>query len=134
LIVLDASALINWLLGIPPSGPAVADEIRQASSLHTIHLADLEILSTLRRMERLGEVNEGRAIVALSDLARLSLRRHSVSPLILRIWELRQGQSAYDAAYVALAEALSAPLLTTDRRLARSTGHRAEIVEAGAGA
>jgi predicted nucleic acid-binding protein len=134
LIVLDASALTDWLLGVSPSGPAVAEEIRRAPSLHTLHLADIEVLSAIRRMEARGELNERRALEALADLAALRLRRHAASQLALRIWELRASHSAYDAAYLALAEALFMPLLTTDHRLARSTGHRAQIVEAGAGA
>ncbi|MDQ2939097.1 MAG: type II toxin-antitoxin system VapC family toxin, partial [Actinomycetota bacterium] len=85
----------------------------------------------LRRMEARSELNERRALQALGDLAAMSVLHHRASHLLVRIWELRASHSAYDAAYVALAEALSMPLLTTDRRLARSTGHRARILEAG---
>jgi predicted nucleic acid-binding protein len=134
LIILDASALTDWLLSTPPLGPAVAEEIRGVRSLHTLDLAQIEVVSALRRMEARRELNERRALKALVDLAATPMRRHPASQLTLRIWELRASQSAYDAAYVALAEALSMPLLTTDHRLARSTGHRARIVEAGADA
>ena len=61
------------------------------------------------------------------DLAELDLRRHPDDVLSSRIWELRANVTAYDAAYLALAEALRAPLLTTDGRLARAPGHRATV-------
>lgn len=131
MIVLDASALTDWLLGTPRRGQAVADEIRGARHLHTLDLADVEVVSALRRKAAHGELGERRAQQALGDLAATPMRRHRAAPLTLRIWELRASHSAYDAAYVALAESLSVPLLTTDQRLARSRGHTARIVEAG---
>ncbi len=83
-------------------------------------------------MEARSELNERRALQALGDLAAMSVLHHRASHLLVRIWQLRGSLSAYDAAYVALAEAMSIPLVTTDRRLSRSAGHRARIVEAGA--
>ena len=81
-----------------------------------------------------GGLSTQRAKQALTDLAAAPVIRHPAASLTERIWELRKSHSAYDAAYVALAEALDMPLLTTDQRLARSTGHSARIVEAGANA
>jgi predicted nucleic acid-binding protein len=134
LIVLDASAFVDRLLGVGKQATAVAEEMRQARFLHTLDLAFVEVISTFRRKAARGELSSRRARQALGDLAAAPVVRHPAAPLAERIWELRASHSAYDAAYVALAEALALPLLTTDRRLARSTGHRARIVEAGAGA
>ncbi len=105
--------------------------MRRARSLHTLDLAYVEVVSTLRRLEARRELGNQRARQALSDLATAPVTRHPAAPYAERIWELRKNHSAYDAAYVALAEALSMPLLTTDQRLARATGHRARIIEAG---
>lgn len=84
----------------------------------------------LGRKARTRELGGARAAQAVADLAALPLLRHGAAPLRQRIWELRDALSAHDAAYVALAEALAVPLLTTDARLARAGGHRAEIVAA----
>jgi predicted nucleic acid-binding protein len=81
----------------------------------------------LRRLVQLGDVTVARAQQALDDQAVLVVDRHSRQQLIPRIWRLRESISAYDAAYVALAEALDAPLLTCDAKLARSHGHHARI-------
>jgi predicted nucleic acid-binding protein len=131
LIVLDASALVDWLLQTPDRGPAVAELMRERRFLHTLDMADVEILSALRAKLRRKELRASRAEVALDDLAATPVRRHASGPLAGRIWALRDTHSAYDAAYVALAELLEAPLVTTDARLARTTGHRAQIVKAG---
>jgi predicted nucleic acid-binding protein len=132
LIVLDASAIADRLLGTPRRAAAVAEEMRNGGVLHTLDFAYLEVLSALRRRTARGELSEQRALAATADLAIAPLVRHPAVQLLTRVWELRSNQTPYDAAYVALAELLDAPLLTTDRRLARSTGHRAEIVDAGA--
>ena len=132
MVILDASALIDGLLGADERAAAVAEEMRRARFLHTLDLVHVEILSALRRKVARGELSNQRAELALSDLSTAPVTRHLAAPLSERIWELRHNHSPYDAAYVALAEVLSMPLLTTDRRLARSTGHRAQIVEAGA--
>jgi len=96
------------------------------------HLIDLEIASTFRRLEAAGRVSSRRALVALDDLTALPLERHPAATLLPRIWQLRRILTAYDASYVALAEALDVPLLTTDARLARAHGHgaRVELVHA----
>ena len=80
-----------------------------------------------RRLERAGTLAAGPAIEALHDLRDLRLVRHGHWALIDRAWTLRHNLTMYDAVYVALAEALEAPLVTTDRRLASAPGHDAEV-------
>ena len=95
--------------------------------LHAPHLLDVEITQALRRLVQLGDITSARAQQALDDHAAFGIDRHGHEDLLPRMWELRESISAYDAAYVALAEALDAPLLTCDAKLARSHGHRAKI-------
>ena len=132
MIVLDAAALADWLLQTPRRGRIVAGHMRSATSLHTLDFAFVEVVSALRRKLALRELTTERAELALADLADVRMRRHGAAPLCFRAWALRETHNAHDAAYVALAEALAAPLLTTDARLARLRGHRAEIVDATA--
>ena len=124
--VLDASAALEVLLrtptGIRSSGRVFEDE------LHAPHLLDVEFTQGLRRLIFADKIAEARAELALAMLRDLTLIRHTHFPFLSRIWELRASHSAYDAAYVALAEALDTPLLTCDAKLARSHGHRAQIV------
>ena len=130
MIVLDASCLVELLLGTP-QGRAIATRIADpAVSLHVPHLADVEVMQTLRRYVRDGEIDAAAAREALEDLRSLDLQRHAHEPLLNRAWALRQNLSAYDAVYVALAEALDAKLLTCDARLSRSPGafKRIELV------
>jgi predicted nucleic acid-binding protein len=122
LIVLDASCLVELLLGTKQGrsiGARIADP---ALSLHVPHLADVEIAQALRRYERDGEIDAASAETALEQLRSLDLERHAHEPLLTRVWALRQNLSAYDAVYVALAEALDASLLTCDGKLARAPG------------
>lgn len=122
MIVLDASALVELVLGTS-TGRAIAARIADPEvSLHVPHLADVEVAQALRRYVRDGELDAGSAGRALADLRALDLQRHSHEPLLDRVWALRDNLSAYDAAYVALAEALDAPLLTCDGRLSRAPG------------
>jgi predicted nucleic acid-binding protein len=127
LIVLDAGAAVDYLL-LRGSGPWVAEHLRRAKACHAPHLIDFEIASALRALLGRREVAAGRASDALEDLGELRLIRYPARTLLPGIWALRRNLSAYDAAYVTLAEALDAPLVTTDERLARSSGHTAEIV------
>ena len=131
MIVLDASVIVELLVGVDRRAAAIAAEMRRARFLHTLDLAYVEVVSTLRRRVARRQLTNERAMQALRRLAKAPFRRHSAAPHLERIWELRHTHAAYDAAYVALAEALSIPLLTTDRRLARSTGHTARIVAVG---
>lgn len=115
-----------------PIAAAVAARATAARSVHVVDMAYAEVLSAFRQKARRGELTMARADLAIDALAQLRLRRHSVRPLLPRIWALRSTHSAYDAAYLALAEALVAPLVTTDGRLARSGGHRAEMIDLSA--
>jgi predicted nucleic acid-binding protein len=130
-IVVDASALVDWLLNAPHVGRRVGMQIAEATSLHTVDLAQVEVVSALRRKVARGDLDPHRAAQALGDLSETRIHFHGAGPLLSRIWALRDSHSSYDAAYIALAEALSVPLLTTDGHLARSHGHRAEVVFLG---
>ena len=122
MIVLDASALVELVLGTP-TGRVIASRIADpAVGLHVPHLADIEVAQALRRYAKGGELDASAAAVALEDLRALDLQRHAHEPLLDRVWELRQHLSAYDAVYVALAEVLETVLLTCDGRLARASG------------
>jgi predicted nucleic acid-binding protein len=90
-------------------------------------IIDLEVASALRGHVRAGRTSPRRAEVALADLAVMRLERSLHTPLMPRIWELRDNLSTYDAAYVALAEAMETVLLTGDARLARAPGIRCEV-------
>jgi predicted nucleic acid-binding protein len=96
-------------------------------TLHAPHLIDVEVTQVLRRYASNGEITPRRGREALDDVADLSLRRYSHEFLLPRVWELRNNLTAYDAVYVALAEALDAPLITRDSRLAAAAGHRARV-------
>lgn len=96
-------------------------------TLHAPHALDLEVAQSLRRLASRGTITQGRAQEALEDYGGLRIRRYPHGTLLPRIWELRANISAFDAAYVALAEALDAPLVTADGRLARSPGHTATV-------
>ena len=127
MIVLDASALVELLLSTA-AGKAVKARLADPGlALHTPHMADLEVAQVLRRRVRERELEAAEAALALADLRSLDLHRHAHDFLLDRIWALRFNLSAYDAAYVALAESLEAPLLTCDGRLARAPGPRARI-------
>lgn len=97
--------------------------------MHAPHLVDVEIASVLRLFVRRREIPAAAGRRALAEVPGLIGERYGADLLLPRIWALRNVLSAYDAAYVALAEVLELPLVTTDLRLARSRGHRAEIVE-----
>jgi predicted nucleic acid-binding protein len=127
MIVLDAAAILELLLATPRA-PAVAARLASpAETLHAPHLIDLEVAQVLRRYVLAGALASDRAALALADFGELELTRYPHDVLLPRIWQLHVNLTAYDAAYVALAEALGAPLLTTDARLARSSGHGAAI-------
>jgi predicted nucleic acid-binding protein len=125
-IVLDASAVLELLLRTA-AAEAVERRVDRDPSLHAPSLLDLEVAQVIRRYWSAGEMLAERGSQAIADLAALPIRRYPHSPLLERVWELRAGITAYDAAYVALAETLHAPLVTRDRRLARTRGHRARI-------
>ena len=131
MIVLDASAAVDWLLETP-AGQRIEQRIyarphAQAETLHTVHLLDVEFAQVLRRLVREGTLSSRRAEEAIEDLTALRITRYAPVLLLHRIWRLRQNLSAYDAAYVALAEELRAPLITRDQKLAAAPGHAAAI-------
>jgi predicted nucleic acid-binding protein len=127
MIVLDASAAIDWLLQTP-AGLRIEQRIyARQDTLHSVHLLDLEFVQVLRRLVREGTLTPRRAVEAIEDMAALRIARYPPVLLLQRIWRLRQNLSAYDAAYVALAEELQAPLITRDRRIAAAPGHAAAV-------
>lgn len=123
MLVVDASALVELLLGRAAEAQ-VAQHLRAHDfDLHAPHLVGVEVASALRRIVAVGEADAPRATDALTDLLDLPLERYAHEALLPRAWTLRDNLSAYDATYVALAEVLEdggAPLLTADRRLARA--------------
>jgi predicted nucleic acid-binding protein len=126
-IVVDASALLEALLRTSAAKAVEERLFVPGQTLHAPHLLDVEVAQVIRRYAAKGEIDGERGRVALADLADLPLRRYPHDFLLPRIWDLRNNLTAYDAAYVALAEALDVPLLTRDRRLAAAGGHRAQI-------
>jgi len=127
MIVLDASAVVDWLLQTP-AGQRIEQRIyARNDTLHTVHLLDVEFAQVLRRLVREGTLARKRAEEAMEDLIAVRVTRYAPVLLLNRIWQLRQNLSAYDAAYVALAEALEAPLITRDQRIAAAPIHAATI-------
>ena len=126
MLVVDASVLAPALIDDGPNGDDARSRLRD-EELAAPELIDLEILSVLRRHLALGALDERRARLALRDLVDIPVVRAPHGPLLARAWELRENLTVYDAAYVALAEALDAPLLTADTKLAGATGPRCEI-------
>ena len=127
MIVLDASALLEFLLQTPLGARVEARLFRDKDELHSPHLVDVEVTQGLRRLARMGEISTDRAAEAIADLAGLDLHRHAHLDLLTRAWKLRENVTAYDAMYVALAEALDATFVTCDAPLAKAPGHRARI-------
>ena len=127
MIVVDASALLEFLLQTPLGTRVEARLFREEDELHVPHLVDVEFVQGLRRLVRSGEVSSVRAGEAIADLVDLDLHRHAHVDLLGRAWRLRDNITAYDAMYVALAEAIAAPIVTCDRPLAKAPGHRARI-------
>jgi predicted nucleic acid-binding protein len=127
-IILDASALVELILGTP-TGQAVAARIADpAEGLHVPHLADIEVVQALRRYVRERDIDAEAAALALDDLRALDLQRHAHEALLERVWELRENLTAYDAVYVALTEVLDGVLLTCDGPLSRAPGLAGRVV------
>lgn len=125
MIVIDASALVDVLLQTPV-GLRIENRIfAPGETLHAPHLIDLEVTQVLRRYAASGDLSPSRAEEAITDLTHFPIARYPHDLFLFRIWELRFTVTAYDAAYLALAEGLMAPFLTRDRRLVSSSGHRA---------
>lgn len=127
MVVLDASAVIDLLLA-RHAAAKLADRIFGRGELIAApHLIDPEVVQTIRRLLRTGEIEIAQANAALDLFPFVEIERHPHDVLLRRTWFLRDNLTAYDATYVALAEALDAPLITRDARLARSSGHSARI-------
>ena len=127
MIVVDASVVVELLLRTPDAMRIEERLFAAGEALHAPHLLDVEVTQVIRRYERARELTPSQATQALDVLIALPVVRHAHTPLIPRIWVLRANLTAYDAAYVALAEGLNATLLTTDTKLARARGHSALV-------
>jgi predicted nucleic acid-binding protein len=127
MIVLDASAAVDWLLQTS-AGQSIEKRIYSRNeTLHTPQFLDLEVTQVLRRLARQGVISARRADEAVRDLLDLRITRYPHLVLLPRIWQLRRNFSAYDAAYIVLAEKLGAALVTRDARLASASGHAALV-------
>lgn len=127
MIVLDASAVVDWLLQTAAGRQIDKRIYSRSESLHAPHFFDLEVAQVLRRLARESQISSQRAGQAMEDLLDLRVTRYPHSILLPRIWQLRHNLSAYDAAYVVLAEKLGATLISRDKRLASTSGHAAQI-------
>ena len=127
MIVIDASAMTELLLQTSLGSHVEARLFRDGDDFHAPHLLDVEVAQALRRLVRDGDVLPDRAEQAIEDLTLFHLLRHAHVDLIGRAWDLRDNITAYDAMYVALAEALDAPLVTCDGPLGSTPGHSARV-------
>lgn len=126
-LVVDASAIVDLLTGAPARERIAARMLRPGDELHAPHSVDLEVAHAMQRLFRRQLVTEVDVERMTVGYRRMRIVRHAHTDLLPRIWQLRHNITAYDAAYVALAGNLGAPLITRDARLARSSGHRARI-------
>jgi predicted nucleic acid-binding protein len=126
-IVLDASAAIDWLLQTAVGQQIEKRIYSRGESLHAPHLLDLEVAQVLRRLVREAAVSAPRADQAILDLLDLRITRYPHFVFLPRIWRLKHNFSAYDAAYLALAEKLDATLLTRDSRLSSAFARSVKI-------
>lgn len=127
MIVVDASVVVEMLLATPEAAAVELRLFQPGETLHAPHLLEIEVAHALRRYARRGDMDDDRGRMAISDLAAFPIVRYPHDSLLGRIWMLRNNLTAYDAAYIALAETLDIPLITRDRRLAGAIGHRARI-------
>lgn len=125
MIVIDASLVVDVL--ISPDSDRLLEYVFSGRDLVAPHVVDIEVLNSLRHSWFRRLLSGERLAEALADFAELRIERYSHELLRQRIWALRENVTTADAAYVALAELLDAPLITRDRRLARSSGHSARI-------
>ncbi len=124
-VVVDTSLVVDILANIP--NIAAAFENRGVEVLHAPHALDVEFLNVLRKLWLHSRIGRQEGVRLIGRFERMLIVRHSHQTLLVRAWELRENVTAYDAMFVALAEHLNVPLLTRDRRLARSSGHTARI-------
>ena len=126
-MVLDASGAVEFVLNTAAGKRLAARLADEFAVVHVPHLIDLEIAQVLRRYVRDGTLTEPMAMTALDRWRELDAERYAHEPFLDRIWHLRDNLTAYDAVYVALAEALSMVLVTGDRKLAGAPGLHAVI-------
>ena len=126
MIVVDASVLVTALADDGRDGERHRDRLA-GERLAAPHLLDVEVVAAWRRLVAAGRLDDRRASLAQADLRSLPVRRVPHGPLLERCWELRTNLTMYDAAYVALAELIEAPLLTADAKLAATPGPACEI-------
>ena len=127
MIVVDASAALEALLRTPAASVVERRLFDPLETLHAPYLLDVEVAQVVRRYAANGDIDDERGREALADLMDFPLRRYPHDFLLPRVWDLRNNLTAYDAVYVALAEALDATLLTRDKRLADAPGHHARV-------
>jgi len=128
-IVVDASAVVDALIDHSEVGDRARRRIHgPGHSLHAPHLLDLEVTNAVRRLVAAGSLSQAAATGTLADLVLLRVSLYPHRPQLARIWALRRNLTPYDAAYLALAEVLRVPLLTTDRRLAREARKHVEVL------
>jgi len=126
MLVVDASSLCEVLIG-GPSAEAIRERLAQDNDHAAPHIVDAEVFGVLRREHQQGRLDRTEATQAVEDLAAWPGERFGHRLLLARAWELRHTVRGWDAMYVALAEALDAILLSTDRRLATATGPTCRI-------
>ncbi len=126
MLVVDTSAVLEALVARNPA-PGLVERLAEDGDLHAPHLIDIELLHALRRLNSLGQLSEERATDARADFRDLALVRYPHIQLSDRIWQLRHNLTAYDAAFVALAESLQAPLVTCDTHIVNAPGHAARV-------
>lgn len=128
MIVLDASASVAVLLNLGVGARHIRERMeREDDGLHVPHLFEIEVINALRHHALRHGISESRRLELLEDLTTMSISRYAHTAMLPRIWELRDNVSAYDAAYIVLAETLEAPLVTRNARLARAPAIRAEV-------
>jgi predicted nucleic acid-binding protein len=125
-IVLHSAAAVDYLL-TRTAGAWVEEQLRDADRVHSPHVLDIEVVGAIRKRFQLGDLTVERAEEALLDFRQLRVTRYPHRPFLARMWDLRENVTASDAAFVALAQALALPLITTDLRLARAPGLGIEI-------
>lgn len=126
MIVLDASVVVELLTNGPLADSLRRDLGTRSDSFLVPHLLDVEVASALRKLSSVQGIDSHRSEGLLTELAALPAERYSHLPLLRRIWELRHNFTAYDAAYISLAEATDAIFYTADAKL--SKGHRARVM------